>query len=419
MRISPIVNFSYTKCNHNNNVPQKRNAQVNFKGESNEINIELLIALAFKKFFEKCEDAMIDRVARRYMFVKNYEDLLLKEFPDDYEYRQELSRRIKRMESEFKDKDIKINGLVNKIDDLGAEIENINTENSGIKESINNTNLKNSFENQRAKIVLRDVQRQKKIYDALDEQYLALSRLENKVYPNGIMIKGTQSQEEIEKTLKYLQDKGCLLLRTSFSKNDQKQAAKEMVGLLKRIREGDKHGILYIEDFREHTVPSEKNRRFIDKLKAHLCSCSKDSNATILIFENNPQDIDEILLKEHRFGTKIDVSDIKHVFEPGFVPKKDGYTFYYGQNENDTVDLYLGNFGHNREILWVDEPDQDKALKVLENIDLVKSQEKFKDIKYLQMRKPVKVYKIYEDFYTLNHKTADYHPIIEKKLNIK
>lgn len=58
----------------------------------------------------------------------------------------------------------------------------------------------------------------------------------------------------------------------------------------------------------------------------------------------------------------------------------DGYNLKFGEDDGESVNLFIGDSGYNPEILWIDSSDNEKIDAVIENLDKIKKIDKFKNI---------------------------------------
>lgn len=70
------------------------------------------------------------------------------------------------------------------------------------------------------------------------------------------------------------------------------------------------------------------------------------------------------------------------------IRNSDGYRFKYIPFEENYIDLYLGDFGYSKDILWVDSQKTEAINTVIKNFDLIKKIAKFKNIKVLKFPRP-------------------------------
>lgn len=335
-----------------------------------------------------------EKIAKDYMYVKDYHSRLVEVIKKHFGYLnfdilEEATSLVQKFRAELADKDKQLIDLPKKVEGLGKKINDEQEKQRILDEKISEVSTLNAVEKLRLSRIVAAEKRKAKMEEKLRRTYIGLHELDKdkRTYPNALMLRGLQDDSEQEYILKFLQDKGSKLLKINFDDIPLKSVNKELDQIFKRIASEGEQTLLYIKNFSKYTVSTEKNFNFINKLKGPLCVCGKKYKTTILVFENNPERLDPAIAGGHRFKD-LDVSDIKSEITSCFVPKFDGYTFVYGVNEDEMVDLYLGNFGHSRDILWIGSEQNKRIRAVLERLNEIKKQDKFRDIKYVQFPEP-------------------------------
>jgi len=354
-------------------------------------------------------------LAKRFRFVKDYRTQMEKAIYEDFGYHdskllQEASELVEAFRSGEANKDGIIKNTKNAIDGLQRKINEIRTKNDALDNAIKAADNLSAIEKIRLSRITASEKRKAGITGLLNEKYVGLHKLKEKTYPNGMVIMGLQNEDEVNYALKYLEEKDNKMLKINFDNIPLQSANTEMLKLFKRIASEGKHALLYIENFAKYTVPTEENYNFINKLKHPFQSCAGDYNTTVLIFENNPDRLDAAIAGQHRLK-RLDVSDIKTEITSCFVPKFDGYTMVYDTGEHDAVDLYLGDFGTNRNVLWVDSDWNAPIRAAINHFQDIRKIDKFKDVKLLYFRRPDNMEGI-KDTFEVSNVTEDYKPII-------
>ncbi len=297
-----------------------------------------------------------------------------------------VKERIELLRSQRQMREARLNNMDTIISAKDREIRNEATTHSQISNEIVETQRKNAIAKIKMSRIVASYDRVQEVNKQLEDKYINLFKFDgDKKFPNAIMISGLKNEDEKKDVLDNLINNGCKVLKTDFANIPLKNVAEEINGLASRIKKSGEHSILYVENFDKYTTPEDVNQPFISKFKGFLCSCAKRCDTTVLVFENNPKRLDENIIGGHRFEKKIDVSNIKEEVPSVFVPKFDGYTFVYDTDEDSQVDLYLGDAGKNPALLWADTTSYDKIKVVLDRLDEVKAQDKFKYTKYLQV----------------------------------
>lgn len=371
--ISPIISLQVLNKQNINNFSQKSNIKVNDKQ-----------TFTGNPYAEK--------IARNYMHVKNYHSCLVEAIKEHFGYLNtdilvEATNLIQKYRAENIIKNFSLLALTKKVEQLTKKINEENEKHQILEKEISKVNTINAIEKLKLSKIVASEKRKTKMEELLRRNYIELHKLNEKTYPNAMMLRGLQDEDEQKHILKYLTDKENKLFKINFNDIPLKTVNKELDQIFKRIASEGEQTLLYIENFDKYTISTEKNFNFINKLKGALCICGNKYKTTLLVFENNPERLDSAIVGGHRFKN-LDVSDIKNEITSCFVPKFDGYTFIYGVNDDEMVDLYLGNFGQRRDTLWINS-DQNKRIRaVLERLPEVVKQEKFKDIKYIQFPEP-------------------------------
>lgn len=400
MRISPIRNYNIQ--------PQVNNKQV-----SNKKNV------AFKSEYTD----LVEEIARKCQYLKDPSDMIYEEFNKHYFswdinglMTWDVQRRIEELRFEREMRDARLRNMDTILNAKDKEIRTEGETHRNISQEITEAQRKNAIEKIRMSRVVASFDRVLEANTKLEEKYVNLFKFDgDKKFPNAIMISGLKNKDEEESVLDYLDRADCKVLKTDFAKIPLKNVAKEINDLAARIKNSGEHSILYIENFDKYTTPEEVNQPFISKFKGFLCSCAKRCDTTVLVFENNPKRLDENIIGGHRFEKKIDVSGIKEDVPSVFCPKYDGYTFIYDTDEDSQVDLYLGDSGKNSDLLWADTTSYDKVKAVLDRLDEIKAQDKFKYVKYLQI--PYSGEAFDAGFYRFPYrKTYDGNIILEREI---
>lgn len=355
-------------------------------------------------------------VAKKYMYVKDNLPLIIEELYGDNNYYlstslSEVLELIEKLKAEYSSKDTKIKNLQQKLQSSEyasyAEVQ----KHKELSRKLDEANDKRDFERVKINKILLKEKRKNKVCTELKDNYIQLRKLEEKKYPNAIMVSGIDDAEMQESIINYIKGENCKVYSLDFDKISLDNANKEIIATTKYIKQTGENSLLFIRNFRKYTTPTEENERFINKLKGFMCKCAKEFNTTLLVFESHPEQLDENIIGGHRFDKKIDVSDIKGAALTAFIRKNDGYSMIYGPEDDDQVDLYLGNFSTNPEVLWIDSKSSKKINQVLNKIDKIKSKELFKYIKYIEFAQPDSDEKIKNTYSKTYRKTNDFEDI--------
>lgn len=333
-----------------------------------------------------------NKLAKDYAFVKDYEsrlyDVICEELGyTDYDILNEAKRLIKNIRASVADKDKQLAEFAQNTEKLNNAINEEMKKQSRLEKEISEIGKLTAIDKLRLSKIIASEERKYAICDMLGKKYVELHKLEQKTYPNGLMIVGLQDASEQQFVLKYLENNNNKIFKINFENIPQHTLIREVGAMFSRIKSEGEQALLYIENFRKYTDSESGNFAFINNLKGSLSRCAKDYKTTILAFDNNPQTLDSAIQGQHRFKW-LDVSDIKSEITSCFVPKYDGFTFVYGVNKDDSVDLYLKDFGYNIFNLWIDSHNNKKIRTVIDRIDEIKMQEKFRNIECINFPKP-------------------------------
>ena len=91
------------------------------------------------------------------------------------------------------------------------------------------------------------------------------------------------------------------------------------------------------------------------------------------------------------------------------------YKLGYGNQKEDSVNLYLGNFGTNQKVLWVDSTNPEKIEVVKFLIKELKTLPQFRSVERLEFSQPAESLNIKNAVKT-DRLTLDYRPIYTIKV---
>lgn len=297
-----------------------------------------------------------------------------------------ISEKIRAFQTQKEQNKERIKEFDKNISQVNKKIEEELSANNEISTRILDCNVKSELQATNLQNTITSEQRISKINQELNKTYIQLNDIETKIYPNGIMIIGTNENEN-NATVNYLLNNNCKLHITDFNDYPVENANKQLFAIKKEILKNRKHSIIVIKNFKKYTTPIEMNNNFINKLKSFLSDGQK-SNYTVLVFVDNPEELDSIVTQGHRFDVKINVKDIKSQNKADFSPIENGYKLKYGENDDENVNIHLGSKGQDKRILWINSQNPIKIVKVLQRIDEIKKLKEFKKIKYIQVLQP-------------------------------
>lgn len=183
--------------------------------------------------------------------------------------------------------------------------------------------------------------------------------------------------------------------------------------------------IIYAKDF---DTLLEKGKDTGDA-KEMLPTLSKEYKTTLIFDTNDSAKLDPITLQPHRVGMKLKIKDnitaedflkLQEEFMKANTKKisgTDGFRFNYLVGENKFVDLYLGCFGANDKILWLEYKNAEDVEQAVKYINIIKKIKCFKNVEKIQCALPNDMTKFRDlGFKILSSLTKEYKPILEKKL---
>ena len=357
-------------------------------------------------------------LAQKYKYVKNPKPYITEEI-SIYEFVnggvKKVLNYIQKLKDDDSSKSKKLTEIENDIKLEDSRAREIQTQDAEMLEKIAKVQIENVMDKIKLQKILIEEKRKKQVCDELQQKYIDLFKLDKKIFPNGIMIKGIDEKFEQDMIIDFLRKNNCQVLRLDFEKILLKNANKEVANCRNSIKNSGQHSILAIDNFAKYMVYNDENSNFINNMKSTLVTCANDYNMTILVFESNPEKLDENIIGRHRFQNVIDVSEINTNNLCEFMPIYDGFRMVYDDNEESTVDLYLGDLGYNKDILWVDSTDENKIQTAIDRIDKIKSINKFKSVKYIQCEQQ-KQFENLKGFYKINKYSKNLNQIYEKKI---
>ena len=315
-----------------------------------------------------------------------------------------------------------------------------------IEKSLINERMQNLVEKEKILILAREKREQELIAQRniasacfkfkMNQEFLTdfNSNDPNVSVKNAIMIQGGTKKDR-EDNLKWLVGK-AQNARFVHIKDEQDSNQNLLNKVLTAVEEAqenyekNKHRtILWVDNFDRLLLDTPDNAEIIGDIKALLSEASSEYKTTI-IFETDidTRKMNPITLQEHRtkkFNIDKDSSiEVLKKLEAEYIrshikkmKNSDGYLFYYKPFSEEKVELYLGKFGYQPNVLWVQSQDAEIISTVINNFEVIKSIPKFKQVSKLHFPKPFqtkgldssKLYYTYE-------LTKDGQPIYEYRL---
>lgn len=272
------------------------------------------------------------------------------------------------------------------------------------------------------------------IKSQLIKEFLSFFNSEEKAkaasIPNAIMIEGKDTKESKE-NIKWLVSRAnanYLKINRQIGMSDEDYLA-TIDSVLDECRENyeksKKRSLLYIEDF--DSLIQKGNA--VGDIKDLLPTLNSEYKTTLVFSTTDSKKLDPITLQDHRVNLKIKIKD--KISADDFVKlqldflranitkigKTDGYKFNYIPGTNKNVDLYLGCFGCNDKILWLEHKSVEDIEYAVKFIDAIKRIKCFKNIEKIQCSMPTDMSKARElGFYIISALTKDMKAIIEKRI---
>ena len=242
-------------------------------------------------------------IAKKYMYVKNPENAIREEIADGPKHAvlSDILKYIKILLKQEDDKILKLSGIDSKIKNENNKVNSLNeTRYSLVDEIEKEKSIVESRRSKLAKILIREKQRTYLI-SKLKEKYLNLHKLDEKIYPGGIMIKNANNVTLRRSIISYLKKYDPNFMYINF--DDIK--LKNLINVINKCKDKAKntngHSILCIDNFRKYAIPSEENFKIINNLKGFISDCANGHKLTVLIFESHPEELEKAIVKGHRF----------------------------------------------------------------------------------------------------------------------
>lgn len=268
----------------------------------------------------------------------------------------------------------------------------------------------------------------------LIKEFLSFFNSEDKAkaasIPNAIMIEGKDINESKE-SIKWLVSRAnanYLKINRQTGMSDEDYLA-TIDSILEECKENHektkKRTLLYVEDF--DSLIQKGNA--VGDIKDLLPTLNDEYKTTLIFSTPDSKNLDPITLQDHRVNLKIKIKD--KISADDFVKlqldflranitkigKTDGYKFNYIPGTDKNVDLYLGCFGCNDKILWIEHKSVEDIEYAVKFVDAIKRIKCFKNIEKIQCSAPSDMTKARElGFYLLSALTKDMKAIIEKRL---
>jgi hypothetical protein len=223
--------------------------------------------------------------------------------------------------------------------------------------------------------------------------------------PNSIMLLGGTKSDRQE-DLRWIVGKATNARYTYIEdKNDSNETLltkiiNELEVAQEYFQKNKKRTLLWVQNFDKLLVDTPENEDIVGDMKALLSELSSEYKTTI-IFETDrdTKTLNPIALQDHRMkkfdivkeATSEELRKLQNEYIRSHITKivgSDGYRFNYKPFQDDYVDIYLGKFGYKSDVLWVQSQDAEAILSICDNIKVIKTIPRFKNVVKLQFPKP-------------------------------
>ena len=288
-----------------------------------------------------------------------------------------------------------------------------------ITEYINASNKQERMKNLVNKFRLERYQKEKLFYDQISQKQLSLACIKSKInrdfladfnsdnkkipVPNSIMILSKDKQER-QRNIQWLVAKANgHYVYIKDSKKSNTSRINQIYTVLEEAEENynkdGKRTLLVVENFDKLLSKDKENEDVVGDLKDLLCKLSSEYHTTLVFEAEKTASMDSIALQSHRvkkynLDNLIPEEELKK-FQNEFVKanisqidKSDGLKYKYIPFKKDYVELYWGDFGYSKDILWVNSEKSEKILAVLNNYDSIKAVTKFEHVKKVRFPQP-------------------------------
>lgn len=222
--------------------------------------------------------------------------------------------------------------------------------------------------------------------------------------PNAIMIFGKNKAETVE-TIKWIVAKANSNYTFIEDKGDSNQIRLDQIKTVletaqENYKKNRKRTLIWVENFDKLLSNSEENEDIVADFKKLLDKLSKEYKTTIVFNCQNTKKLNPITIQPHRvkkydIDREVSTEEFQKLHDSLVlasihqIKHSDGYRYKYVPFDNNQhVDLYLGDFGYTSSVLWVDSQKSDAINAVIKNFNVIKTIPQFKNIKSLKFPKP-------------------------------
>lgn len=342
-------------------------------------------------------------LARKYKYAKNYDthlrndiwnsfsgwDRLFGNYLNDTQFTfDEVKKLIKELHENDKKSSSQISSLESKISTTVNNIKLKEKEQKDLEVKIKEQKAKNKEQQKEIKKIEIEQKRISYLKDNINNalilplkaeqeqgrKYIALNSL------NGIMVSNasTLMMNSLVNSIKH--NSNCEIEKINFEDLKEKEVINRLREISQKAAQKNCRTLIYIENFEKYTVNKAENETIIGKLKNFLQCCSAKYNCIVFTNVDNPKQLSTEINADHRFKIHLDTKNVKENNIMECIQVLDGYNLKFGEDDGESVNLFIGDSGYNPEILWIDSSDNEKIDAVIENLDKIKKIDKFKNI---------------------------------------
>ncbi len=270
----------------------------------------------------------------------------------------------------------------------------------------------------------------------LNKDFISLfnsSKSDTNLLPNAILIEST-SQHENKDIIKWLFNNSIgnkiYIENKNSSSKDKIQIMNSALEMAKEYNKKTGHyTLMYIENFDNLVAKNKENTSNIADLKDILSNLQSEYKTTLIYETDNSQKIYPEILQKHRTGLKINLnktipSNEFKVFQHDYIKANtipmstndNGYRMNYLPDKKIYIDLYLGDYGNDKSVLWIDSVNYKDIECVIENINTLKELPVFKNIEKIKFAEPTNKELLKYEIKATDKVTKSYKKIYEYKL---
>lgn len=247
--------------------------------------------------------------------------------------------------------------------------------------------------------------------------------------PNSVMILGSNKKTNIKYLNWIIGESNTNFLFIKDNPQDSNETKlNQITTALEELKEKNEtnglKGMLYVENFTKLLEDTPQNEEIIGYLKDLLDKVSEQYNTTILFETKGTVGLNPIALQNHRvkrydterkITTKeLQQAQIDYIKSNLYPLDEGGYKFRYIPFTEKFTQLYQGNFGYNKKVLWVNSTDPSAIKSVIDNFSIIRTVPDFWEATKIQFPEPDYLSSIPQENLTrTSYYTKDYKRIYE------